>query len=333
MSKIAYTQLVKNIADSYRNATGSSELVAVGELANKIEKAIASADTSNTQYKSITYNADNTITLIDRDDAAHIMTCVYEDNKITAITLDGEEIKLSYDSDSLITIENTVVNFDSILSDTDNTLYLNSNWYGYVGNVGGMDYNCSVSFYDDYVYFEKPIYSYGKFYLDNIPLKANCKTILTFTIFNLKEKFSFNFDCRSDYFSESLGIIENNDTYTIELPSVPVDSSFNIEIKSYKHLYDELAYFSIKDCYITYVPNDGDASNVGSGGSNISNIGDFQNGFIVGFTSKGKATQKTISCEASVAEVILPVNLDPATVEITNNNIEIETSVVLESEE
>ena len=53
MSKIAYTQLVKNIANSYRNATGSSELVAVGELADKIEKAIASADTSNTQYKSI----------------------------------------------------------------------------------------------------------------------------------------------------------------------------------------------------------------------------------------------------------------------------------------
>lgn len=60
---------------------------------------------------------------------------------------------------------------------------------------------------------------------------------------------------------------------------------------------------------------------------------DFQNGFIVGLASKGKVVQKPISCESSVAQVILPVNVEPAIAEINSSNIEIETSVTLESEE
>lgn len=405
MSKISYPQFVKDIADTYREATGTSEPVAVGEFTNKLTEVLSATgiiyktitynedgsitlidnndiqhtiscvydgsklscikydgriinlkydgdtlthinnkqinfdfapifDTGSGEsvvYKSITYNADNTVTLVDDKDVEHIMTCNYEDAKITSVILNEEEIALNYDGDKLIAVEDTVVNFDSILGDTDNTLYLNHDWYGYIGNISGMDYNCSVSFYDDYIYFEKPTNSYGRFYLDNIPLKANCKAVLTFTIFNLKENFSFYFNCESDYFSESLGIITDSDTYTLELPSVPIDSSFNVEIKSFKHLYDELAYFSIKDCYITYVPNDGDASNVGIGSSNISNIGDFQNGFIVGLTSKGKATQKTISVSSDI-EVIMPVYINTE-IQINNSDIEIETSVALESEE
>lgn len=43
MSKISYPNLIKDIANSYREATGTTELVAIGELADKIEEAIESA--------------------------------------------------------------------------------------------------------------------------------------------------------------------------------------------------------------------------------------------------------------------------------------------------
>lgn len=48
MSKISYPQLIKNIANIYRNATGSSEPVAIGELAGKIGEAIRSGSSSGT---------------------------------------------------------------------------------------------------------------------------------------------------------------------------------------------------------------------------------------------------------------------------------------------
>ena len=114
MSKISYPQLVKNLADAYRTAIGSTEPIVVGELANKVTEAIGSGGGGDcVQYKSITYNADNTIILIDSDDVEHIMSCVYEDGKITSITLDDEEIKLSYDGDDLIAVENTAIDLSN----------------------------------------------------------------------------------------------------------------------------------------------------------------------------------------------------------------------------
>lgn len=57
---------------------------------------------------------------------------------------------------------------------------------------------------------------------------------------------------------------------------------------------------------------------------------DFQNGFIVGLASKGKVAQKSLSVESGI-EVIQPVY---ANTEINiSNNIEIEASAILESEE
>ncbi len=40
MSKISSSQLIKNIANTYRNTTGSSELVAIGELTDKLADAM-----------------------------------------------------------------------------------------------------------------------------------------------------------------------------------------------------------------------------------------------------------------------------------------------------
>ena len=58
---------------------------------------------------------------------------------------------------------------------------------------------------------------------------------------------------------------------------------------------------------------------------------DFQNGLIVGLASKGKATQKSMSV-ASGVEVIPPLYAEPLIVE-TSNNVTVETTVALESEE
>lgn len=43
--------------------------------------------------------------------------------------------------------------------------------------------------------------------------------------------------------------------------------------------------------------------------------------------------QKPITIETGIVEVIPPVNAEPVTVEINSSNIQIETSVTLESEE
>ena len=124
MSKISYPELVKNLADAYRTAIGSTEPIVVGELTAKVTEAMNSGGDC-IQYKSITYNTDNTITLIDSEDVEHTMSCTYEDGKITSITLDNEEIKLSYDGDSLIAIEDTVMDLSKtpINSETSNPMF------------------------------------------------------------------------------------------------------------------------------------------------------------------------------------------------------------------
>ncbi len=324
MSRISYPQLVKNIADAYREATDSEESVAIGELVDKLAEAMNNADSGiSIEYKSIIYNEDDTVTLIDNNNVEHIISCTYEDGKIVAITLDDEEIKLSYDGNKLIAVEDTEINLGSILGDADNTLNLFDDWTT-------TNSKCITNFYDDYVYFEYTS-TYPSWDYFNIPLIKDHKTIVSLTVSNINTEGYFSFSFTNDYFSETV-TIENNDTYTVELPSVPVDTVFNIKISNNSYNSSK-NYFVLEDCYITYVPNDGE-SNIGNANSNIDNIGDFQNGLIVGLTSKGKVKEKTMSCESSVTQVILPANVEPVIVEINNSsNIEIEISANLESEE
>jgi hypothetical protein len=60
---------------------------------------------------------------------------------------------------------------------------------------------------------------------------------------------------------------------------------------------------------------------------------DFQNGYALGLisgTTTEKIIQKTITVSSGIAEVMLPVAVDPVIAEINNGNIEIETSVAIE---
>lgn len=115
MNKISYPQLIKDVADTYRDATGSLEPVVIGELTSKLAEAMSSTGSNiNIEYKSIVYNEDNTITLLDNEDVEHTVSCIYEDGKITSVTLDNEKIKLSYNGDDLISVENIAIDLNQI---------------------------------------------------------------------------------------------------------------------------------------------------------------------------------------------------------------------------
>ena len=136
MSKISYPQLVKNLANAYRVAVGSTEPIVVGELTAKVTEAMGSG--VSVKYKSIIYNEDNTITLIDKDEVEHTISCVYKGNKLTTIAYDDKEIPLTYNGDTLISINNKEINLEyapsfnvgesivykSIIYNDDNTITL-----------------------------------------------------------------------------------------------------------------------------------------------------------------------------------------------------------------
>jgi hypothetical protein len=66
VNKISYPELIKEIIKSYRYATHTVSPITVGDMSQKITKAIM----GNT-YKSVIYNTDNSMTLIDQDSVEH----------------------------------------------------------------------------------------------------------------------------------------------------------------------------------------------------------------------------------------------------------------------
>lgn len=113
MSKISYPQLVKNIADAYRSVTNTTDLILAGELVDKLIEAMQSGDGEELAYKSITYNKDHTITLIDADDVEHTMECIYTDGVLTDITYDGRPTSLTYEDGVLTKIGSTTIDLNN----------------------------------------------------------------------------------------------------------------------------------------------------------------------------------------------------------------------------
>jgi N-acetylneuraminic acid mutarotase len=107
MSKISYPQLVKDVADAVRIATKTTSLIPAGDLAEIIASLGTQVGDDGFWYKSITYNEDDTITLIDNNEVAHTLVCKYTEGKITDIRYDGVRIDLGYDTDKLINVGGT----------------------------------------------------------------------------------------------------------------------------------------------------------------------------------------------------------------------------------
>jgi hypothetical protein len=61
------------------------------------------------EYSSITYNEDNTITLIQTNGTIRTMTCEYEDGKLVSLKYGDKVIDLTYDNDILVGIDDMAV--------------------------------------------------------------------------------------------------------------------------------------------------------------------------------------------------------------------------------
>lgn len=79
----------------------------------------------NIEYSDIVYNEDNTITLTEVDGTVHIMTCEYDGDKIVGFTYDDDDIKLAFDGDKLVKVDDMDVDVDNMpISSGNNTFQL-----------------------------------------------------------------------------------------------------------------------------------------------------------------------------------------------------------------
>lgn len=108
MAKVSYPQLLQEIADAYRIASETTDKVTVKELPTQISQLFNRLLCNS--YKSIEYNEDNTITLIDHEDVAHTITPTYDIGKVSSVKFDDKVIDLVFDGDQITSIDNKVVN-------------------------------------------------------------------------------------------------------------------------------------------------------------------------------------------------------------------------------
>ena len=102
------------------NALGRTNLaekgVKLSETATTydIMSKIAEVSGGGTEYTSIVYNTDNTVTLTDKDGVVHTMSCIYGDGKLIGVTYDGKAVELTYNGDALVKVGNTVVDMANV---------------------------------------------------------------------------------------------------------------------------------------------------------------------------------------------------------------------------
>ena len=94
------------------------------EIMSKIAEIVSG---SGTEYTSIVYNTDNTITLTDTDGVVHTMSCTYENSKLIGVTYDGKAVELTYNCDALVKVGKTAVDLSKVQVsgvgiNTENTL-------------------------------------------------------------------------------------------------------------------------------------------------------------------------------------------------------------------
>lgn len=286
-------------------------------------------------YKSITYNYDDTISFLDDKDVEHIMTYNSEDGKITSITINNEEIQLSYNGEDLTDVAGTKMNLNSenksekILFDYSSETTVSggmaytvkdgytliSHYSGYTG--GWINFNTNSSSYSTSI-------SFIGSKLPAIPKEHD--VIFTFTVSNFTSPYDLPWYIvvGNGYYDASCKITGNG-VYSMVLPSAPIDTAFGVQIYFRDSSPSKNSYFNLTEFYYYYYPADSSLITVKSK--------EYQNGLIVGLASKGKVIQNTTFCESNVTSVTLPVNDITVITAKNNSNAGIETSVVIESEE
>ncbi len=101
------------------NALGRTNLADKGvelpETATTYEimQGIGDVSSGGSQYTSIVYNEDNTVTLIDTGGVEHTMICEYTDGKLVTVSYDGKSVELTYDGDVLVNVGGTDIKLNS----------------------------------------------------------------------------------------------------------------------------------------------------------------------------------------------------------------------------
>ena len=94
-------------------------LIALSYNGDRNDYPIISASGVGKNYKSITYNDDNTITLVDEKDIEHVMICKYNDEgKLIEVTYDDVPAEITYSDEEMVAIVNTAI--DLSLAPTSN---------------------------------------------------------------------------------------------------------------------------------------------------------------------------------------------------------------------
>lgn len=66
------------------------------------------------EYTDVIYNDDDTITLIEKDGTEHVVTCIYDDNKMVGVSYDGNTINVAYEDDVLVGIGDTTIDMSGV---------------------------------------------------------------------------------------------------------------------------------------------------------------------------------------------------------------------------
>ena len=114
---------LSNIANAIREKSGSTDTYKPKDMPQAILDIVSGGGAS---YTSITYNADNTITLIDKDGITHTMVCTYEDDRLISVTYDGKAIDLVYEGDVLKSVGKTDVDLSNAPQTTETTIKADS---------------------------------------------------------------------------------------------------------------------------------------------------------------------------------------------------------------
>ena len=66
------------------------------------------------QYTSVTFNDDDTISLVDSEGNPHTMSCIYEGDRLKTVTYDGSEVSLTYTGENLTKIGSTEIDLSGL---------------------------------------------------------------------------------------------------------------------------------------------------------------------------------------------------------------------------
>jgi hypothetical protein len=89
---------------------------------------------ASVEYSSISYNDDDTITLIDTDGNEHTIVCEYDGDKLVSATYDDKAIDLTYEGEALVGVDGASVDLSNAKVSGGSISYPPT-WFTFEANV------------------------------------------------------------------------------------------------------------------------------------------------------------------------------------------------------